>query len=295
MVVTTTTTERALDRTPVDRHRELGAFLRARRESTVPESVGYSSSTSRRTPGLRREEVAVLAGVGVTWYTWLEQGRPVNASEQVLSAIARALLLDELETTHLFTLAGVVRRADDVRQQCRGLSPAVHVVIDQLGPLPALVLNGRYDILAANDAYCRLVDQDVPAIADGDRNWLYLALTDPHWRTTLVDWRTHLDACAAQFRVAMADHLGDPLWTHQLTRLLDASPEFEQAWSRHEVRRPEEPLKRFLNPHVGVVELRSSSWWAAPQHGTRMIFYTPVDEAGRAALDTLNGRPVPGR
>ncbi|MBU4216010.1 MAG: helix-turn-helix transcriptional regulator [Actinobacteria bacterium] len=285
--MSTTVTER-----PLDRHHELGAFLRARRESTVPESVGYTSGSSRRTPGLRREEVAVLAGVGVTWYTWLEQGRPVNASEQVLSAIARALLLDELETAHLFVLAGVVRRADDVREQCRALSPAVQVVIDQLDPLPALVLNGRYDILAVNDAYCRLVDQDVPAIADGDRNWLYLALTDPHWRTTLVDWRTHLDACAAQLRVSMAEHLGDPLWTQQLTRLLDASPEFEQAWSRHEVRRPEEPVKRFFNPRIGVIELRSTSWWVAPRHGTRLISYTPVDEAGRAALATLTAPAV---
>jgi hypothetical protein len=244
---------------------------------------------------LRREEVAVLAGVGVTWYTWLEQGRPINASEQVLSAIARALLLDEPETAHLFALAGVVRRADDVREQCRSLSPAIQVMLDQLAPFPALVLNGRYDILATNDAYCRLVDQDIQAIADDDRNWLYLALTDPRWRRTLVDWRAHLALSAAHFRASMADHLSDPLWNQQLTRLLQASPEFEQAWSRHEVTLPEEPVKRFYHQALGVLELRSTSWWTAPRHGTRVITYTPVDEAGRAALDALAQLPVPGR
>jgi len=272
------------------RHQELGAFLRARREGTVPEEVGYTSGSSRRTPGLRREEVAVLAGVGVTWYTWLEQGRAVNASEQVLTAVARALLLDESETTHLFALASVRRRIDDVREQCAALSPGVYPVLAQLDPLPAIIQNGRYDILAVNPAYSGLIGVDIEAIPRGDRNCLYQALTDERWRSALADWPTLLPTWAAQLRTVMAEHLDDPLWTQQLDRFLAASPEFVDAWSRHEVRVPENHVKRFLHPVVGTLTLMQTIWWVGPRLGARMLVYTPVDDAGHEALAELKRR-----
>jgi len=275
------------------RHHELGTFLRARREATVPEEVGYTSGTSRRTPGLRREEVAALAGVGVTWYTWLEQGRAVNASEQVLSAVARALLLDESETTHLFSLAGARRRVDDTREQCAALSPGVHPMLAQLDPLPAVIQNGRYDILAVNPAYSGLIGVDIEAIPDEDRNSLYQALTNERWRAALADWPTLLPIMAAQFRALMAEHLSDPLWTGQLDKFRAASPEFVDAWSHHEVRVPASQVKRFHHPDVGLLTLAQTSWWVAPRLGARMLVYTPVDDAGREALAELRrARPA---
>src|SRR5215510_3895930 len=133
------------------RRRELGAFLRSRRERLRPEQVGLRPTRRRRTPGLRREEVAQLAGVGVTWYTWLEQGRDINASAQVLDAIARTLQFDSHERAHLFTLAGVATTT--IANQCLDLCPNALELIERLEPLPASIVNDRLDLLAYNRVY----------------------------------------------------------------------------------------------------------------------------------------------
>ena len=139
------------------RRRELGTFLRSRRERVRPEEVGLRLTRRRRTPGLRREEVAQLAGVGVTWYTWLEQGRDINPSAQVLDAIARTLQFDRHERSHLFTLAGVATTT--VADDCAKLCPTVQPLIDQLEPFPACVLNARLDLIAFNQAYGSFFDR----------------------------------------------------------------------------------------------------------------------------------------
>src|SRR5580658_9645787 len=134
------------------RRTELAAFLRSRRERISPEDVGLAAGSRRRTSGLRREEVAQLAGVGVTWYTWLEQGRPIHASVQVLGAIANTLQLDEVERQHLFRLAEVTD-VEGAESLCPQLPPEIQPVLDQLSPMPASVLSDRFDILAWNAAY----------------------------------------------------------------------------------------------------------------------------------------------
>src|ERR687887_1269033 len=133
----------------VVRRRALATFLRSRRERITPEQVGLIAGGRRRTPGLRREEVAQLAGVGVTWYTWLEQGRDINVSAQVLDAVARTLRLDRLERNHLFTLAGL--QLGPAQGDCTVLPDSVQKTVDAVSPYPALVLNPRYDILAFNE------------------------------------------------------------------------------------------------------------------------------------------------
>ena len=138
------------------RRSELASFLRSRRERLDPEVLGLPTGTRRRTPGLRREEVAQLAGVGVTWYTWLEQGRQINASVQVLDAVARTLRLDPAETEHLYQLADVP--AVPAVSGCRRLDPEVQQILDGLRPLPVAVVNGRSDVLAWN----RLLRAAVP-------------------------------------------------------------------------------------------------------------------------------------
>jgi len=132
------------------RRAELAAFLRSRRDRLAPEAVGLPPAPRRRTPGLRREEVAQLAGVGITWYTWLEQGRPINASAEVFDALARALLLDRHERAHLFALAGYADRGGD--QVPDAVPPAVRAVLDGLDPVPARVVNARWDVLGYNRA-----------------------------------------------------------------------------------------------------------------------------------------------
>src|SRR5437899_9137636 len=166
------------------RRRELASFLRSRRERISPEQVGLPPGRRRRTPGLRREEVAQLAAVGVTWYTWLEQARDIQVSGQVADAIARALLLDHIERRHLFTLAGATDPHPYL--ECPGMSPAMRMMVDQLEPLPAAVVNSRYDIIAYNRVYGRLVS-DLDQLAPQDRNIMWLSFTDPLWRERMLD------------------------------------------------------------------------------------------------------------
>src|SRR5919197_1954008 len=167
------------------RRRELGAFLRSRRERITPEQVGLRPSRRRRTPGLRREEVAQLAGVGVTWYTWLEQGRDIHPSAQVLDAIARTLQFDPHEHSHLFRLAGLATTT--IANQCLELCPTAQPLIDQLEPFPACVVNDRLDLLAFNRVYASFFD-DLDTIPIEDRNLLWLSFTHPRWREVIVAW-----------------------------------------------------------------------------------------------------------
>src|SRR5690348_1821811 len=138
------------------RRAELAAFLRSRRERITPEQAGLPPGSRRRIPGLRREEVAQLSGVGVTWYTWLEQGRQINASPQVLGAVARTLLLDQAEREHLFRLADLpdtATAANGATAGCEQMLPEVQEILDALAPMPACVLNERFDLLAWNAPY----------------------------------------------------------------------------------------------------------------------------------------------
>jgi hypothetical protein len=274
----------AADVTSSRRH-ELASFLRSRRERISPEQVGLPPGRRRRTPGLRREEVAQLAAVGVTWYTWLEQARDIQVSSQVADAIARALMLDNTERRHLFTLAGT----QDPRPllDCPGMSPAVRAMIDQLEPLPAAVSNSRYDVIAYNRTYGRLIT-DLDALPYEDRNIMWLSFTDPVWRERMVDREESIRLMAAKFRASMAQHLAEPAWKELLKRLQGASPEFCELWERHEVIQPDGHLKRYVNPHVGMLVFDFTHLWLGPQHGPRLTTYTPADAVTRERLERLH-------
>ncbi|MFD4996589.1 helix-turn-helix transcriptional regulator [Streptomyces buecherae] len=267
------------------RRGELAAFLRSRRERVVPEQVGLPRGRRRRTPGLRREEVAQLSAVGVTWYTWLEQGRDIHVSAQVLDAIARALLLDPNEREHLFTLAGVADPAPGT--ECATVSDPIRTLLRQLEPIPACVQNSRYDLLAYNRTYGNLLC-DLDSLAPQERNCMWLAFTHPGWERGLVDREEVIRAMAAKFRSAMAEHIAEPAWKHMLGRLQEASPEFREIWERHEVMRTTPGrTKRFLNTHVGLLHLDYQIMWLGPRQGPRMITYVPADAESRARLERL--------
>jgi transcriptional regulator with XRE-family HTH domain len=266
------------------RRQELAAFLRSRRERLTPEAVGLTTYGRRRTPGLRREEVAQLAGVGVTWYTWLEQGRDINVSTQVLEALARTLQFDRHEHAHLLALAGVPDAAP--LDRCPTITPGVLTVLEQLDPSPAVVHNARRDILAFNEAYTR-VFPDIVDVPPEDRNLLVLCFTHPGWRRRLPDWEEGARRLVAQFRGAMAEHVAEAPWKRLLERLLAESPEFATHWERHEVLGPETGCKRFDSEHVGRLRLDFTHLWLDQRLGTRMTVYTAADEATRTALETL--------
>ncbi|MGW6915686.1 helix-turn-helix transcriptional regulator [Kitasatospora sp. NPDC054939] len=268
------------------RRHELAAFLRSRRERIAPEQVGLPTTGRRRTPGLRREEVAQLAAVGVTWYTWLEQGRAIQVSVQVLDAVARALLLDPAERSHLFVLAG----AEDPSpvRQCAAVTPAVRLVLEQMSPFPAAVVNARFDVLAHNPEYTWLVG-DLDALPFEDRNLLWMAFMPSRFREVLVDHEAEREAMVARFRSGMADHAAEPAWKALLTRLRSASPDFEAAWRRHDVQHPGNGVKRFLLPGIGLLHCDYTGFWLGPRPSTRLVAYTPRDDATRARMALLAG------
>ena len=272
-------------RTEEWRRRELAVFLRNRRERIAPQQVGLPPGGRRRTSGLRREEVAQLAGIGVTWYTWLEQGRDIVVSDSVLEAIARTLLLEPQERSHLFTLAGAQPPA--LQYECPVVTPAMRVLLEKMDPFPVGIQSPRYDLLAYNRTYARMID-DLEQIPPDERNTLWLSFTHPAWRVGLVDWEDAVSRMVAQYRAAMAEHVGEPGWKSLLKRLRAVSPEFVEVWERHEVRAPENHTKRFLNPLVGLMQFHHTHLWLGPQHGTRMVSYVPADDESARRLKRLS-------
>ncbi|MFE5296934.1 helix-turn-helix domain-containing protein [Streptomyces sp. NPDC056632] len=269
---------------PDDRRHELAAFLRSRRERISPEQAGLPRGRRRRTPGLRREEVAQLSAVGVTWYTWLEQARPIQVSPQVLDALAAALLLDPTERTHLFALAG--QSDPHPETPCPTVTPALRQLLDQLEPVPAAVQNSRYDFLAYNRTFGRLFC-DLDALPREDRNSLWLAFTDEDFRAAVTDLPEVLRSLAGKLRAAMAEHLAEPAWKALLHRLRDASPEFREIWARHDVVDQSGRTKLIRNAKVGLLRLEHTNLYLGPQSGPRLVTYVPLDEASRAGVERL--------
>jgi transcriptional regulator with XRE-family HTH domain len=267
------------------RRAELAEFLRSRRERITPEDAGLAPGIRRRTAGLRREEVALLAGVGVTWYTWLEQGRPINASTQVLDAVARTLRLDQPEREHLYRLADVPEPAL-CEPAGQILAAEVQLILDGMQRLPASVLNERFDLLAWNSAYATLFPGIVGA-PPRDRNTLWQCFTCPGCCHPFVNRGDQLGQLVAQLRGAYGRHVGEPAWTGFVQRLAAASPEFAQLWAQHEVASPTSYLKFFRHPRYQELAMTSSSFGVHGTPGARMVVYTPADAACRAAIDDL--------
>jgi transcriptional regulator with XRE-family HTH domain len=272
------------------RQQELASFLRSRRDRISPEQAGLPATGRRRTPGLRREEVAQLAGVGVTWYTWLEQGRDINVSEQVLAAIAGTLRLDPYERLHLYTLAG----HPEPPMVCGGkaIPNAMLVMLRQLEPIPAAVINARFDLLAYNRTYEQMVG-GLDQLPFEDRNQLLLVFTSPRWRASTVDWEDAASRLVGRFRAGMAAHAAEPSWKGLLTRLRQESPDFERLWDQHEVRAPENFTKRYLHPEVGLLTLDYTQLWVGERSEVKLTTYTPADEDTWAKVRLLQEKVEP--
>ena len=271
------------------RRAELAAFLRSRRERVTPEQVGLAPGLRRRTPGLRREEVAQLAGVGVTWYTWLEQGRPINASAQVLGAVAQTLRLDTTERQHLYRLADVAdaaAAAGSAATACEQVPADVQGIIDALVPLPASVINERYDLLGWNEAYAVLWPGVVGA-QPGERNILWQNFTYPACCHPYVSRHEQLARLVATFRGNYGRHVGEPAWTGFIRALQAASPHFARLWDEHDVASPVTYLKVFRHPAYPRLVMTSTSLGILAVPCARIVVYTPADEETRTAISKL--------
>ena len=235
----------------------------------------------RRTPGLRREEVALLAGVGVTWYTWLEQGRQINASTQVLDAVASTLRLDRAEREHLYRLA----EATPLRTECARMAvpDTIREIVRSLDPLPASLLNGRHDILMSNDASEELFWEwhSLPCI---HKNTLWCCITEPTARSKFPEYDTHVRYLVARLRSAYSRHIGDPDWEEDIRRLSSLSREFADLWARHEVAEPEPRIRTFIHPTAGPLTFTANELDIPATPSARLAVYTPADERTREML-----------
>jgi transcriptional regulator with XRE-family HTH domain len=267
---------------PSERRRaELGKFLRTRRARLSPADFDMPAGPRRRTPGLRREELALLAGVGVSWYTWLEQGREINVSTQVLDALARTLRLDRAERWHMYVLSEAVPVAVSTGR-CP-VTEALTEILHSLDPLPAAVTNTRFDILAENGAYSDLFRywHSLPCI---HRNTLWCTLTEPAAREKFPQYEESVRHQVARFRAAYARHVGDQDWEEDIRRLTSLSSEFAELWARHEVAEFQPSIRTFVHPDAGPLTFTTSELQAPAAQEARLVVYTPADDETRKRL-----------
>ena len=257
------------------RRQELADFLRTRRMRLSPEDVGLTGGGRRRTPGLRREEVAQLANVGVSWYTLLEQGRDIHPSSEVLHSIADALQLTPDERQHLFLLANQQNIVDTYTPD-EQVSPALRRVLDALNPVPAYVTGRRWNFLAWNTAaeHVLLLSKSVPPY---DYNAVWRMFANPMSRH-LSAWEQVAQKVLAEFRAESARYADEEWFTHLIADLQLVSPEFRAWWPRHDVRGRSDTLKEIEHPLVGHLMFEHTTLQVPTMPELKIMIYTPLPE-----------------
>ncbi|GAB7031372.1 helix-turn-helix transcriptional regulator [Streptomyces sp. NPDC021749] len=259
--------------------RQLGTFLRTRRERITPTDVGLPQTGRRRTPGLRREELALLAGISATWYTYLEQGRKIRASEHVLNALASALRLDRHERDHLFQLAGHTPAPE--AEEPEPLTPEAAAVPLLLHPHPAYLIAGNYDVLSHNQAAAQLFPH-LTAAADRPPNLVRWVFLDPAAREVLVDWEPEARALLARLRTLSTRHPDDPRYTHLIDELHEQSPEARTWWPHYELQPRHSGHKRLRHPTRGTLDYRFTAFHLAEHPEQTLVIYFEAAVAPQA-------------
>jgi transcriptional regulator with XRE-family HTH domain len=265
-----------------ERRRQIADFLRTRRMRRQPEELGLPRGRRRRTPGLRREEVAAAAGVSAEWYTWLEQAREVRPSAEVLTRIGVALRLEPHESRHLLTLGGyAVPVTTSDQPQSVSVSLRLQRLMDQMEYGPAWVFGERWDIVAWNHA-ASVIHGDLATLQGIERNALYQLFLGDRMRSMLVDWETHGRACVAKLRATYANRVDDPWFNELVTLLRTRSADFERWWNENDIVVAQEGVKHYEHPEAGrlvfdftvleVLDERMSS--------LRLVAYVPAPGTG---------------
>lgn len=260
----------------------LGAYLRARRTSADAVALGAPGGR-RRTPGLRREEVAQRAGISTTWYTWLEQGRGGSPSAEALDGIARALLLTEVEREHLFLLG--LGRPPEVRY-CGAdpIAPRLQRLLDTLAYSPAIVRTPTWDVVAWNRAAAAVLT-DYGALPPERRNLLRLMFCDGGVRAAQAEWEASARLVVSVFRIdaARAGAEVAPL----VEELCRCSPEFAAMWRENDVRPHGDGVKRLVHPALGPIALEYSAFAVDGRPDLGLVVYNPVTDTDRRSIRSL--------
>jgi transcriptional regulator with XRE-family HTH domain len=264
------------------RHRELGRFLASRRRQVVRADLGLPA-IGRRATGLRREEVSYLSRVSITWYTWLEQGREVMPSRQVLDAIARTLRLSATERAYVLGLAGYSPTPVGVDPAPQAVPAHVRRLLDALGNLPAYVMTQDWTFLAWTPAFAA-VYPNVANVSDEDRNLLWLVFTDPYLHDLQGDWKLHSARHLAEFRAEAGPRLSESSIARLVGRLLERSEHFHVIWRNHEVRGFTSREQVYHHPVVGDLHLELHRTTFSDEPRLHMVVYTPVPGTDTPAL-----------
>ena len=259
----------------MQRRRELGDFVRAQRERVAPDSVGLIAARRRRTPGLRREEVAELAGLSTTWYTWIEQGRDVSVSPIALARLAQALRLDRAQRHYLFELAG--KRDSDPGASDIDEFPAPVVAAVSAIAAPAYILDRDWNARAWNPAAQRLFVGwlDLP----GDRNLLKFIFLHPGARVLISDWERRARRVVAEFRAHRGAHLGDEGLRRLIDELRSSSADFAAMWEQHGVLGREGGERTFNHPQEGFLRFEQVTFELAGHADVKLTVLVPATAA----------------
>ncbi|MEU8904434.1 helix-turn-helix transcriptional regulator [Streptomyces mirabilis] len=262
------------------RRRELRDFLMSRRAKVSPAEAGLpDGGARRRTPGLRREEVAVLAGVGASWYQWLEQGRDISVSPQVLDAVARVLRLSNAERRHLYLLAGLNPPAPEVAPEVRDMCDGLRRLIDTWMPYPAHIMDPYYNCVMYNDAAGMVLGMR----PDNTQNCIIDFFTDPLYRGQSRTWEKNARTVVAQFRASCAAAPDDEGYQEVLDQLRDASPEFAALWEERDIEDAGQIRKELDHPLVGLLAVESTAMKVPARPDLTIVLHTPLPEANTAA------------
>ncbi|NMH75750.1 helix-turn-helix domain-containing protein [Pseudonocardia xinjiangensis] len=257
------------------RRQELGEFLKARRRQLVRADLGLPPVLGRGVSRVRREEVSCLSGVSVTWYTWLEQGRQIKPSRQVLDALARTLRLSPAEHGYILSLAGYSAPQPIPEPSAEAAPPHVQRLLESLDGFPAYAIAPDWAIWGWNAAYTALY-RDLARVPAADRNLLWLIFTDPYLRELMPDWGFMSRRHVAQFRAEAGPRLGHPSFSRLVQRLLQASAAFRAAWESHDIEGFASRERLFRHPVVGDLHLEHYRLAPSDHPNLRLVIYTPV-------------------
>lgn len=261
----------------------LGDYLKDRRARLDPAALGFPLGR-RRTPGLRREEVAQRANISATWYTWLEQGRGGAASADVLDRIARALNLSEVEREHLFLIG--LGHPPEVRYQDQAVTPRLQRVVDALDPSPALIRTATWDVVAWNRGVAAMLT-DYGALAPDERNILRSLFLDPRARAMQPHWESVARYVIGSFRADIARVGADRKVQPLIDELRRRSPEFADLWREQDIPTHNEGTKTIQHPVIGALQFEYSAFAVDGQPGLTLVVYNPATPADRAKIEAL--------
>ncbi|EKQ51729.1 MULTISPECIES: helix-turn-helix transcriptional regulator [unclassified Clostridium] len=259
------------------RYKELSQFLKSRRNKISPTQVGLPYGNRRRTLGLKREEVAQLANVSLTWYTWLEQNRPIKVSEQVLENIGQALLLNETEMQYIFSLAQLTMPKPKLLREPQFISNVFQNILNKLEPYPSFASDQYWNVIGWNNT-AKVIFGDFDKMNGRERNTIWRMFTNPKYKELFVEWNKVAKWIVAQFRLSCSIYTGDQWFNNFIKELIEESPEFKKLWLDHNVAFEQEFRKKLIIDGLGELNFDFTSFDLSSNPQIKIAVHTPSDK-----------------